>query len=241
MSLPATHRSFRRAVWAAAIIISGATIALSSLIGSGSYALASIVVVLCALAPTFIIFEHRRPRATEIALIAVMCALAIIARVAFAALPNFKPTAGVIMICGMALGSGPGFLAGALTMLISDLVFGMGPWAPWQMLSIGLCGAFGGTMGRWVKCGDARMSKGERIGVSVGCGAFVLFVAGPILDTSTLFYMISTITVESVIAVYAAGVPLNLLHALATFFTVLIVGPPLLHAFAYVRKRYGLF
>ena len=45
---------------------------------------------------------------------AVMTALAVFGRIAFAAIPNFKPTTAIVILAGAAFGPGVGALTGAL-------------------------------------------------------------------------------------------------------------------------------
>ncbi len=66
----------------------------------------------------------------------------------FASLPNVKPVTFIVLVSGVALGPGPGFMVGATSALVSNLFFGQGPWTPWQMLAWGLVGAVGGLLGR---------------------------------------------------------------------------------------------
>ena len=58
---------------------------------------------------------------------------AALGRIAFAALPNVKPTTDIVLVAGYALGGAPGFAVGALAGLTSNFFFGQGPWTPWQM------------------------------------------------------------------------------------------------------------
>ena len=83
-----------------------------------------------------------------LALVATLAALAALGRVAFAPLPNVKPTTDIVLLAGFALGGAPGFAVGAVAALASNLVFGQGPWTPWQMAAWGLCGVFGAALGR---------------------------------------------------------------------------------------------
>ena len=79
-----------------------------------------------------------------IALVATLAAMAALGRVAFAALPNVKPTTDIVLIAGYVLGGAPGFMVGAVAALVSNLFFGQGPWTPWQMVGWGGVGLFGG-------------------------------------------------------------------------------------------------
>lgn len=102
-------------------------------------------------------YERTRPDAKVVALVGTLAALAALGRIAFAAVPNVKPTTDIVLIAGYALGGGPGFVVGAVAALTSNFFFGQGPWTPWQMFGWGLTGLFGaglaqvtrGRIGRW--------------------------------------------------------------------------------------------
>jgi energy-coupling factor transport system substrate-specific component len=122
-----------------------------------SWQLASFTVLGLALAAGAAWYERGRPDAKVVALVATLAALAALGRVAFAALPNVKPTTDVVFIAGYALGGGPGFAVGAIAGLTSNFFFGQGPWTPWQMAAWGATGIAGaglarltaGRIGRW--------------------------------------------------------------------------------------------
>ena len=71
---------------------------------------------------------------------ATLAAFAALGRIAFAAVPNVKPTTDIVLIAGYALGGAPGFAVGALAGLTSNFFFGQGPWTPWQMAAWGATG-----------------------------------------------------------------------------------------------------
>ena len=47
--------------------------------------------------------------------------------IAFAPLPNVKPTTDIVLLAGYALGGAPGFAVGAVAALASNFFFGAGP------------------------------------------------------------------------------------------------------------------
>ncbi len=98
-----------------------------------SWQLAAYGLLFVALAGGFGWYERRRPDARVVALVATLAALAALGRIAFAALPNVKPTTDIVLIAGYTLGAGPGFAVGAVAGLTSNFFFGQGPWTPWQM------------------------------------------------------------------------------------------------------------
>ena len=228
------------AVWILALACAMASIVVGALAGGKSYVIVSVIVVLCAIVPFFVGFERRRPQARELVMLAVMCALAVAARAAFIWLPGFKPMAAIIMIAGIAFGPSSGFLVGSLAALTSNFIFGQGPWTPWQMLAFGLCGLVFGALAQRGLMRREKLSVRARVGMAASGTVFVVLVAGPILDTSSLFFMLSRITPEAIIAVYLAGFPMNCMQAAATFVTLLLVANPLLDKLTRVQRKYGM-
>jgi energy-coupling factor transport system substrate-specific component len=108
-----------------------------------SWQLGAFVVLALALTVGFTWFERTRPDARIVALVATLAALAIVGRIAFAAIPNVKPSTDIVLVAGYALGGAPGFAVGAVTGLVSNFFFGQGPWTPWQMAAWGVTGVFG--------------------------------------------------------------------------------------------------
>ena len=113
-------------------------------------------------------------------------------------------------------------------------------WTPFQMLAFGAAGAAAGLLGACGAFPRAGLSLGQRVGLAAGGFVFVVLVLGPILDTSTLFLMASSLTPASAAAVYLAGLPVNTVHGAATALTLLLAANPLLGQIARVRRKYGL-
>jgi energy-coupling factor transport system substrate-specific component len=122
-----------------------------------SWQLAAFAIVAFALAAGFAWYERAKPDARIVALVATLAAFAALGRIAFAALPNVKPTTDIVLVSGYALGGAPGFAVGAIAGLTSNFFFGQGPWTPWQMVAWGATGIFGAGLatvtrnriGRW--------------------------------------------------------------------------------------------
>src|SRR5437764_1121217 len=95
------------------------------------------------MAAGFAWYERKRPDARIVALVATLAAFAALGRIAFAALPNVKPTTDIVLVSGYALGGAPGFVVGALAGFSSNFFFGQGPWTPWQMGAWGVTGLLG--------------------------------------------------------------------------------------------------
>jgi energy-coupling factor transport system substrate-specific component len=122
-----------------------------------SWQIGAFTILALSLAAGFAWYERTRPDAKIVALVGTLAAFAALGRIAFAALPNVKPTTDIVLVSGYALGGAPGFVVGALAGLTSNFFFGQGPWTPWQMAAWGATGALGAGLavltrrqiGRW--------------------------------------------------------------------------------------------
>lgn len=205
-----------------------------SLPGRGYY-LTSTLVIIFILVPFFLAFEGRKPQARELVLIAVLCALAVASRAAFAWLPHFKPIFGVIIISGITFGPQAGFLVGAVSAFASNFFFGQGPWTPWQMLAYGVCGLIAGLC-------YYRKNKLPKDPLSLGVFGFlvVLLIVCPLLDTSTVLTSLTVFTPASVIAVYTTAILTNLIQAGCTMLTLLILSKPLMVKLERITIKYNI-
>lgn len=238
----AARRQRRTMVLAVLLVFVAApvTLALGTQLDTGNSYATSVLVIIYALVPFFAAFEHSRPKAHDVVVVAVMCALAVVARAAFFWLPYFTPVTGVIIISAIALGAVPGFMVGAVTLFVSNFLFAQGPWTPWQMFAYGLTGFVFGLLAQHGKIPRANLTLRAKTGLAVGGFAFVVCITGPLLDTSSVFMMLSQITPEGVLAVYASGLPVNLIHGFATALTLFLLANPLLGQLDRIRTKYGL-
>src|SRR5205085_9132234 len=77
-----------------------------------NWQLASFLVLAAVLALGFAWYERSRPSAKVLSLVAALAALATVGRIAFAPIPNVKPTTDIALFAGYALGPVPGFAVG---------------------------------------------------------------------------------------------------------------------------------
>ena len=198
-----------------------------------SWALASFVGLGLALAAGFAWYERTRPSARLISVVGTLAALAIIGRIAFAPIPNVKPTTDIILIAGYALGGAPGFAVGAVAALGSNLFFGEGPWTPWQMGAWGIVGILGAGLAR-VTAG--RMS---RIPLALACGVAGLLY-GAILDLSTWVTGSGAHSWHEYWAISGVSLPFNVAHAVGNVVFFLAFGPALIKAVQRSRLRFDI-
>ncbi len=94
--------------------------------------------------PFFMVFERRKPKAREIVLIAMMCALTVTVQLVCEMTVAIRAGTAIIIVSGIALGPEAGFLIGSLARFVLNFYVGQGPWTPWQMFCWGLLGFLAG-------------------------------------------------------------------------------------------------
>ena len=120
-------------------------IGLSTMLDGGSlYMLGSLAVVICCMAPFFMVFEKRKPKAREIVLVAMMSAITVAAHMFFHVTVPLQIGTAMVIIAGISMGPEAGFLVGALSRFICNFYMGQGLGTPWQMFCWGLLGFLAG-------------------------------------------------------------------------------------------------
>ena len=199
------------------------------------YNIVALAVLLECMLPFFLVFESRKPKARELVVIAVLCAIGVAGRAAFFMLPQFKPVLALVIIAGVAFGGETGFLVGAVTMLASNVLFSQGPWTPWQMFSMGIIGFLAGVLFRK---GLLRRSRGSL--AIFGAFAAVVIYGGIMNPASALMYSAQSINGKVILAYYVSGLPMDLVHAAATVIFLLIAAKPMLEKLDRIKVKYGL-
>ena len=221
---------FNLLVW---LVLIPGTLFLGTHLPGRWYYLTSTLIVLELLIPFFLAFEGRKPQARELAVLAVMCALAVAARVAIP-IPNFKAIYAIIMITGISFGPETGFLVGAVSALSSNFFFSQGPYTPWQMMAYGTGGMLAGFLFQ-----KGRLPRKPLVMGLVGLFG-VLLVVGPILDTCTVFMAPITLNLKNILAIYLSGFGVNITQSLSTFAVLLLQGKPMQEKLNRIQVKYGM-
>ena len=114
-------------------------------------------------------------------------------------------------------------MVGAVGALASNVVFGQGPWTPWQMAAWGSVGLIGAWLG---------VVTGRRLGripLAIACGAAGL-VFGAIMDLSTWATLSGSHTLAAYLTIAGVSLPFNLAHAAGNVVFCLLFGPVLVAA-----------
>jgi energy-coupling factor transport system substrate-specific component len=195
-----------------------------------SWPLASFVILALALGGGFAWYERSRPSSRTVAVVATLAALATLGRIAFAPLPSVKPTTDIVLIAGFTLGGPPGFAVGAVAAIASNIVFGQGPWTPWQMLAWGMVGLLGAGLRR------RRARPIPRLVMALICAA-AGFAYGLVLNFYTFVTFTGQHTLAQFLVIEGAAFTFDLAHAVGNFVFFLAFGPALVRALQRFRLR----
>lgn len=199
-----------------------------------NYYVISLLILLECMLPFFLVFESRKPQARELVVVAVLCAIGVAGRAMFFMLPEFKPVTALTIIAGVAFGGETGFLVGAMTMLVSNMLFSQGPWTPWQMFAMGIIGFFAGILFH------KRMPGRDKRMLAMFGAAAALFIYGGIMNPASALMWTHTVDLKLMLAYYISGFPMDCVHAAATAFFLWIAAEPMLEKLARVKTKYGL-
>ncbi len=203
--------------------------------GDRKYLFISMMTAVLSCIPFWTSLSRGKYSAKKVVLIAVLVAIATAGRSVFFMFPGIKPMAAVVIVTGISLGAEAGFLTGSLTMLLSNMLFGQGPWTPWQMFSMGLIGLLAGLL---AAAGKERMEKRSSLCLFGLISPLVIY--GGIMNFASLLMMSYTINKESIIAIYLSGIPMDLLHAVSTVVFLAVGGKPMLEKIERVKKKHGI-
>lgn len=203
--------------------------------GDRKYYFISMLIILEIILPFIFGFEFRKPKARELVLIAVLCAIGVAGRIAFAFLPQFKPVIALVIISGACFGGEAGFLVGCITAFASNFYFTQGPWTPWQMFAFGLIGFLAGVI---FKYGIFRRS---RLSLSIFGFISAVVIYGGIMNPASVIMWQGTITLPMIWSSIALGFPLDLIHGVATVFFLWLGAEPMIEKLERVKIKYGIF
>lgn len=155
-----------------------ALIALTVFLGSKRlYMPLSLLILVMIMAPFFMIFERRRPRAREVVLIAMMSALTVASHTFFHIAFPVQIGTAMVIISGISLGPEAGFLIGAMSRFVCNFYMGQGAWTPWQMFCWGLLGFLAGLAFNREISKQNRISNFKKMMAPVLCVIFSELVA----------------------------------------------------------------
>ena len=209
------------------------SMAACTILGIEATAGLTMLVALLALLLVFAGYEASRPALRQVMPTVVLASLAAAGRVLFAPLPDVKPVSAIAIVAGSLLGRRNGFMVGALAALVSNAFFGQGAWTPWQMYAWGLVGYLAGVL---TDAGALRRHRWALL--AYGFASALLY--GAILNGWYVLGFVRPLTAAGVLAGYAAAVPWDVVHGLATVGFLALIWLPWGRSIRRVVAKYDL-
>lgn len=196
-----------------------------------AYIWIAMCVCILACVPFFLSFEGKKNSTKKTVILAAMVALSIVGRYVFSLLPHFKPITAIVVITGMYLGAESGFLCGAMSALLSNFIFGQGPWTPFQMFAWGLIGLLAAIL--------SKPLKQSKIFLCVfGAVSGVLYSL--LLDVSATMWYDGAFNISRYLALLATSLPITTVYALSNVAFLLILSKPMGEKLRRIKVKYGL-
>lgn len=165
----------------------------------------------------------------RIALLAVMTAFVTVGRLVFAlpVLPNIQPMTALLLIITLNIGVLDGLVVSVLSLLLTNMILGMGPWTMFQLIAFTVVILLTAVFKYFYTFGTFK----NRI-IFASWGFIMGFVYGLIM--SVLSYYLYGMT--NFMVYYINGLPFDFLHAIGNFLFFLILEPILVPI---IRKKFG--
>lgn len=164
----------------------------------------------------------------RIAVLSIFIALAYIGRILFQFIPNVQPVTAIILIITLNMGWIDGLIVGSMSILLSNILLGMGPWTIGQIISysliVGLTALFLGTFYR------------KDFPLKLIAFASFAFLMGIVYGFVISVISVNLYGVNHFWPYYLRGIPFDLAHAAGNFAFYIILEPIL----SKLIKRYVL-
>lgn len=195
------------------------------------YNLVIILIVMLSCIPLYFKYEHDKPKTREIVVLAIMIALTVVSRIIFMITPSFKPVTVMVIICGIVFGRASGFMCGSLSALLSDFVFGIGPWTPFQMFSWGIIGYISGIFSK-------RLYKDKYClyGYSVICGIGYSLI----MDLWSVLMIENSFNLTRYLAIVLTSLPVMLVYIVSNIIFMFLLSKIMFQILQRVKMKYGI-
>lgn len=191
------------------------------------YAFVSLAVAILALLLFISGFDKKKTGTRRLVIVAVMIALSVVGRF----IPLFKPITALTILTALYLGGEAGFLVGALSAVISDFYFGMGPWTPFQMFAWGMIGLFAALL--------APLLKKSRAALLI-YGALSGIIFSFTMDVWTVLWYNGEFNASLYLSALAAAVPYTLLYSVSNVIFLFLLAKPFGEKLQRVKIKYGV-
>lgn len=198
------------------------------------YYFISLMIILEIIIPFFVMYEGKKSSVRELIIISVLCAMAVAGRIAFYAVPQFKPILAIIIIAGVCFGAEAGFLVGSLSAFVSNFYFLHGVWTPWQMFGFGIVGFVSGILF------SKGIIKSNRISLSVFGFLSSVVLYGGIMDPASVLMMNPYPGWDMIVSSWIMGFHINVVLGVSTAFFLYFLSEPMIEIIRRIKTKYRI-
>ena len=131
----------------------------------------------------------------------------------------------------MVFGRASGFMCGSLSALLSDFVFGIGPWTPFQMLAWGIIGYIAGIFGK-----QLYKNKYFLYGYSIICGIGYSLV----MDLWSVLAIENSFNLTRYLAIITTSLPVMLVYIVSNIIFMFLLSKIMFQILQKVKIKYGI-
>lgn len=197
------------------------------------YLVSSLFLIALILYPLFRQMSQSEWTNRELMMLAILGSISVVGRIPFSAIPSLQPSTFIIIITGLTLGPQSGFVVGALTAIVSNLILGQGPWTAWQMFAWGIIGYYSG------KLSNFKIDRNKYV-LSL-YGLITGFLFGWTMNMWVIMSMREALSLKSILVYYAASFPFDLAHGIGNVVFLLLFSESWIKIILRFKNKYGLF
>lgn len=195
------------------------------------YNLIIILVLIASMLAFYFQYEYSSVKTREVVIVSIMIALAVVGRTLFILFPSVKPVSALIIILAVVFGSQDGFLAGSLSALLSDFVFGMGPWTPFQMIAWGLIGYLAGMFSK-------QLYQNQWLLYLYGLISGILFSL--IMDLWSVLTIEQTFNLTRYLVTFLSSLPVTIIYMISNVVFLILLKTTMFRILQRVKVKYGI-
>lgn len=157
----------------------------------------------------------------RIAILALLTSICHIGRIAFQFIPNVQPVTTILLIITLTMGTLDGMIVAMTSMIISNMLLGMGPWTLYQIMAYGVIVVLTGCL-RSLYQRLKTYKAWRRIGFAVFAGVSGIIYGFIISVISAYLFGVSNFWVY-----YVQGLSFDVVHAMGNVAFFLVLEPTL--------------
>ncbi len=171
--------------------------------------------------------EQKKIGTRRMVLSVIFMALAVLGRL----LPMVKPVTAIVILGALYLGRESGFLIGAGAAVLSNMMFGQGPWTVFQMLAWGMIGWLAGVL-------HHSLCRSRTLLLLYGCITGVGYSL--LMDIWTVVWHYEGFSVPYYWMAVTAALPYTILYAVSNVLFLAVMAKPVGDKLQRIALKYGL-